>query len=67
MSDLVLSVAPELKERLEGLAAKMGRSVEACVELALVEFVEHWEDFTHTVEVLETGGEERTVLRAVND
>jgi predicted DNA-binding protein len=67
MNELVFSLAPEMRERLEGLAAKMERSLEECVQLAVAEFVENWEDFTRTVDALASADEERPILRAVND
>jgi hypothetical protein len=67
MTDLVLALAPTLRERLEAVALKMDRSVEDCVQLALTEFVDSWEDYVRTVADLEKGDEQRPVLRAVND
>ena len=67
MSDLVLTLSPEVLERLEGLAEKIGRSVEDCALLALGEFLDNWEDYMRTVETLDAGTEERPILRAVND
>ncbi len=67
MSDLVLPLTPEVRERLEALAEKIGRSVDECVQLALSEFMDNWEDYIRTVADLESGDEERPVLRAVND
>ena len=67
MSDLVLTLTPELRERLEALAVKLDRSVDECGLLALSEFMDNWEDYMRTVAELEAGEEERPVLRAVND
>ena len=67
MSDLVLTLSPEVSERLESLADKLGRSVEDCGHLALAEFLDNWEDYVRTVQALETDTEERPILRAVND
>ncbi len=69
MSDqnLVLTLTPDVRERLEGIAAQLGRTVEECVQLALAEFIENWDDYMRTVAELEKGDEERPVLRAVND
>ena len=67
MSELVLSLTPDMQERLAALAEKMERSVEDCAHMALSEFVENWEDYTRTIEELEAGEEERPALRAVND
>lgn len=67
MSDLVLTLTPEVRERLEALAKKLDRSVDDCLQLALEEFLENWEGYQQTVEELESGEEERPVLRAAND
>ena len=67
MSDLVLTLTPEVRERLEALAVKLERSVDDCAQLALEEFLENWEGYLQTVEELESGDEERPVLRAAND
>ena len=66
MSDLVLMLSPEARERLQGLADKLGKSVEECLQLAVSEFLDHWEDYLQTIAILEDG-EERPVLRVVND
>jgi predicted DNA-binding protein len=66
MSDLVLTLTPEAQERLEALAAQLGRSVDDCLHLALTEFMDNWEDYLRTLATLDEG-EERPVLRAVND
>ena len=65
MADLVLPLVPETQERLEALAAKMGRSVDECLQMAVAEFLEHWEDYLRSVDDL--SDEERVSLRVVND
>jgi predicted DNA-binding protein len=65
--DLMLALTPEIRERLEGISAQLERTVEECVQLALAEFIENWDDYLRTVAELEKGDEERPVLRAVND
>jgi hypothetical protein len=69
MNDLVLmlSITAETRDRLEAIATELGHSVEDCALLALSEFIETWDDYERTVAELEAGGEERPVLRAVND
>lgn len=49
MPDLVLTLIPEVRERLEALAIKLGKSVEECGQLALSEFMDNWEDYMRTV------------------
>jgi len=66
MSDLVLCLSPEDRERLELLAERLGRSVEDCLHQAMSEFMDNWEDYLRTVAALDTD-EERVVLKAVND
>lgn len=65
--DLMLTLTPALRERLQGIATQLGRSVEDCAMTALAEFIENWDDYMRTVAELEKGDEERPVLRAVND
>ena len=67
MSDLVLTLTPEVQQRLEAMAEKIERSIEDCAQLALSEFLENWESYLQTIEALKNGDEERPVLRAVND
>ncbi|HXP97384.1 MAG TPA: ribbon-helix-helix protein, CopG family [Telmatospirillum sp.] len=65
--DLMLALTPEKRDRLESISTQLGRTVEDCVQLALTEFIENWDDYLRTVAELEKGDEERPVLRAVND
>lgn len=67
MSDLVLVLSQEMRNRLEALAEKLGHSLEDCGQLAVSEFVERYEDYLATIAALESDEEERPVLRAVND
>ncbi|HIJ61271.1 MAG TPA: ribbon-helix-helix protein, CopG family [Rhodospirillaceae bacterium] len=67
MSDLVLTLTPEVRQRLDAMAEKIERSVEDCAQIALAEFLENWEGYLQTIEALKNGEEERPVLRAVND
>jgi len=65
--DLMLALTPEKRDRLESISTQLGRTVEDCVQLALTEFIENWDDYLRTVAELEKGDEDRPVLRAVND
>lgn len=67
MSKLSLSLPAELLSRLEAIADQKEISIEDAALEALGEYVENWEDFNRTVEHLEAGEEERTVLRAANE
>ena len=66
MSELVLTLTPEVQERLEALAAQLDRSVEDCLQTAVSEFMDTWEDYLRNLAELDDG-EERPILRAVND
>jgi len=67
MSKFSLSVPQELLDRLDAIARLKEISLEQAGLEALTEYVENWEDFNRTVEHLEAGEEERTVLRAVGE
>ncbi len=67
MSKLSLAVPAELLERLRAIAAQKESSLEASAIEALTEYAESWEDFNRSIKHMESGGEERTVLRAVNE
>jgi predicted transcriptional regulator len=66
MDTLTVSVTPELRQRLEALAAETGKTVEECLEVAVREFVETWE--THLSDVHQIDEHEaRAVLKAANE
>jgi predicted transcriptional regulator len=67
MTEITLSLTPELLERLTAIAGKKELSLGDCAEQALIDYIESWEDFSRTVRALDSGEEERTVLRAVNE
>jgi predicted transcriptional regulator len=67
MTKMTLSLSPELLDRLTHIAEQKAVSLEESALEALLDYVESWEDFGRTVELLENGEEERTVLRAVNE
>ena len=67
MSKLSLKVPAELLERLRAIAAQKEITLEESALEAFAEYCETWEDFNRTVETLEAGEDERTVLRAVNE
>lgn len=66
MNELVLTLSPEVTQRLETLAGQLERSVDECAQQALMEFLDNWEDYLRTVAALNVD-EERPILRAVND
>jgi predicted DNA-binding protein len=67
MSKLSLTVPAELLERLQAIAAQKEITLEEAALEAFAEYAETWEDFNRTLDHLEAGEEERTVLKAVNE
>ena len=67
MSKLSLSLPAELLTRLTAIAEQKEISLQAAALEAVADYVESWEDFNRTVEHLESGEEERTVLKAVGE
>jgi predicted DNA-binding protein len=67
MTNLSLSLPAELVDRLTAIAQHKETSLDDCALEALADYVEAWEDFNHTVDLLEKGEEERTVLRAASE
>ena len=65
MTELSLALPAELLERLRAIAAQKESSLEESALEALAEYADSWEDFNRSVEQMEAGKEERTVLRAV--
>ncbi len=64
---LKLTVAQELRERLEAISVQLGRSVQETADLALAEFVENWEDYLLKLGTLDSELEKRAILQAVHD
>jgi predicted transcriptional regulator len=67
MDSLVVSLPTELRERLQAMAERTERPVEQCLELAVFEYVEHWERHLRDVQELQSEGDDRPLLRAVNE
>jgi DNA polymerase III gamma/tau subunit len=65
MSKLSLKVPAEMLERLRAIAAQKEISLEESALEAFAEYAECWEDFQRTLQSIEAGEEERTILRAV--
>jgi predicted transcriptional regulator len=65
MTEIKLSLTPELLARLTAIAEEKELSLDECTLQAVMDYVESWEDFSRTVQAIEAGEEERTVLRAV--
>jgi predicted DNA-binding protein len=63
METLSIAVPPELKQRLEALAAETGQTMGECLLVAVKEYVENWE--THLSDVHQIDEHEaRAVLKA---
>jgi predicted DNA-binding protein len=56
-----------LLSRLEGLAARTGRTPEECLVQAVGEFCDTWEDYHRMLDVLVLNEDERRTLRVVNE
>jgi len=65
MSELTVTLSDEAKSRLEALAARMDLSLRDCVQQAISEFVESWEDHLRVVAALQED-EIRPILRPVS-
>ncbi len=52
MTDLVIALSPEVKDRLEAVAAKLGKTLDQSLQQAVEEFLEHWEDYLTSVDHL---------------
>ena len=67
METLSVVVPPELKQRLDALAAETGQTLGECLLVAVTEYVENWE--THLSDVHQIDEHEaRAVLKAaIND
>jgi len=66
MTEVKISLTPELLERLTAIAGDQELSVEECAHQALLDYIESWEEFERSIDAIEAGEEERTVLKAVN-
>jgi predicted transcriptional regulator len=64
MNDIVLDLSPDLLERLQAIARDKDLSLQQCALEAVQEYLVSWEDFARTKDILETGEDERLVLRA---
>lgn len=67
MTEIILSLTDALRDRLDRIAHERDLSFEQCIEEALLDYLENWEDFRRTLHSLDQGEEERTVLRAANE
>lgn len=64
MSKLTVTLSDETQTRLEALAANMEQGVADCVQQAIREFVDNWEDHLRVVAALQDD-EARPVLSPV--
>ena len=65
MKHLKISLTPELLARLTAIAGDQELSVEDCAHQALLDYIESWEEFERSIDAIEAGEEERTVLKTV--
>ena len=61
MNELMLALTPEMERRLENVSAKTGQSLDECAQQAIHEFLDHWEDYFHTIDLLQKN-EERPIF-----
>lgn len=66
METLSVTIPPELKARLDALAEETGKSLEECLRLAVMEFVENWETHLSDIHQIDEN-EARAVLKAANE
>ncbi|CAA7616374.1 Arc family DNA-binding protein [Magnetospirillum sp. UT-4] len=66
MDTLAVTIPGEIRERLAKLAEETGRSLDECLTLAVVEFVENWEIHLNDLHQIDEN-EARAVLKAAND
>lgn len=57
MTSLSLRLSNDLNERLARLAGTSGITTQECAMQALLEYVENWEGFNHTVAALQAEDE----------
>lgn len=66
MDELVVKVPQEMRERLEEIATRTGRTLGQCLEHAVFEFIENWETHLRDMETMDDEAD-RPALMAVND
>ena len=65
MAKLAIALTDEMQKRLEALAQQMDQSVAECLQQAISEFVDNWEDHLRVVAALQED-EVRPDLRPVS-
>jgi predicted transcriptional regulator len=63
MEILTVAVSAEVKQRLETLAAQTAQTLEECLQVAVLEYVENWETHLSDVHQIDEN-EARAVLSA---
>ncbi len=66
MANISVNISAELKNKLEKIASKSGRSVDECIELALAEYIDNFEDFYQT-DLNAVSGLERSFFLSVGE
>jgi predicted DNA-binding protein len=62
MSELLILLPPELQNRLEALSKKLCLPIEACIQTALTEYAENWEDHLLNIEAINNSDAERQAI-----
>lgn len=63
MQTLSVTLSADVQQRLEALAAETGKSLDECLTLAVIEFVENWEIHMNDLHQIDEN-EARAVLNA---
>lgn len=66
MVNISVNISAELKDKLEKISSKSGRSVNECLELALSEYVDNFEDFYQT-DLNSVSGLERSFFLSIGE
>lgn len=64
MTDISVSLSADLYKKLQTLSAKSGQSVEDCLELAVAEYIENYED-TYKTDLNSVSNLERSFFLSV--
>lgn len=67
MEPLTVSVSAELRQRLDALAVGTGMTLEACLRVAVEEFVETWERHLSDVHQIDDHEARAMLKAAVNE
>ncbi len=54
MGDIAMRLDPKVRPRIEALAKTLGVSVDECLQMAVLEFLENWETHHEAVKTVES-------------